>query len=357
LAAPGDLSLLLRRLAGTESALEKMKLAARAWRTIRALPKKDRLALASRIGLEGAEEALERLADAKQDGRISSAGLLKVLEEAEKSDPNRLKDLLREVRDPRFQKDLLRGAARVLGEQLLATSESSPPASPPERGGDLSPATAAEVSQFVPSPSAAPTTPGTAPSPAPAAPPQTAWAAPHATVSETSRQSAEIEGAPPPISPPDFAAAPPEQYSVEAPSEVFPALTLEGETSESAAGAFARRLRAARLVSRFRLLRAGVEETRGLPFESLQEVVESFPKGWARRRALASLLRAGIPESVPESLRLIESLEPASARSWCFSALLERGPLSASEIEELREKAPPAVRRRMRVQAVPRRAI
>lgn len=316
--APGDLAPLLRRLQAARTPLQKMKVAARAWQTLRALPRRDRLQLARQIGIESAEAALERLADGTLDGHVTSRELLVLLEEAERADPARAKELLAAVRDPRRQQELLRKAAAAVDEQVFGPSPPafpggvavSPPApeagavgpprhvpAPPRSASGL-PAPPEPLS-ILEAPALAPTVAARAAIPVPS-PAVTPWAAP-------------------------FAASP-----GPAPVAALPAQTL----------AFLDRLRDASTVRRLRLVREGVEAIRHMSPEELRAVLEAFPVGWTRRRALAAMLRAGVPAETSEAMALIEDLDSPTARLWCYAALLERSHLSEAERGAIRARTP-----------------
>jgi hypothetical protein len=59
-------------------------------------------------------------------------------------------------------------------------------------------------------------------------------------------------------------------------------------------------------------------------FRDVELALEAFSNGWARRRALALFLRAGIPQDHSECLDLIERLESPRARAFCLAALAGR---------------------------------
>jgi hypothetical protein len=66
----------------------------------------------------------------------------------------------------------------------------------------------------------------------------------------------------------------------------------------------------ANLTRRFRVLREGLAGTRRGSLPELREIMTTFPEGWPRRRALQTLLRAGLPAQA-----LIAELPP-EARLW-----------------------------------------
>jgi hypothetical protein len=89
------------------------------------------------------------------------------------------------------------------------------------------------------------------------------------------------------------------------------------------------------LTARFHALRRHLAEAKGLSAEELRPVVEAFPDGWARRRALLELLRSGSPAALPDALGLVEALGSERDRAWCLGALADERPLTARDREAL----------------------
>jgi len=76
------------------------------------------------------------------------------------------------------------------------------------------------------------------------------------------------------------------------------------------------------LVRRLGLLTERSGEAKILNPEGLRRLIEVFPPGWARRRALSSILTAGIPDDFEAALGLVaETLESPTDRRWCLGAL------------------------------------
>jgi hypothetical protein len=104
---------------------------------------------------------------------------------------------------------------------------------------------------------------------------------------------------------------------------------------------------ASSLTDRFQVLRRHLKGA-GLSGEDPRTVLEAFPDGWARRRALLELLRAGSPPGLGDALGLIEALGSERDRAWCLGALADERPLSAGDREALLAAVPsPAARRRL----------
>jgi hypothetical protein len=100
-------------------------------------------------------------------------------------------------------------------------------------------------------------------------------------------------------------------------------------------------------VDRFRDFRRTVSENRELTASNLRSLVEGFPDGWARRRALVELLRAGSPPVLRDALALLDTLGSERDRLWCLGTLADRE-LAAADREVLLAAAPsPTARRRL----------
>ncbi len=97
MAATTTLTRLLRELKSVSSPLERMRVAARAWRTLRRLRPEERQVLATQVGLEGAEEILEGLG--RGEKRLAPALVLRALEKARKADPSQLRGLVKGLKD------------------------------------------------------------------------------------------------------------------------------------------------------------------------------------------------------------------------------------------------------------------
>lgn len=100
------------------------------------------------------------------------------------------------------------------------------------------------------------------------------------------------------------------------------------------------------LTARFRLLRRRIGEARRLPAGDLRAVLETFPDGWARRRALVDLIEAGAPERTADVLSLMDALQSPGDRSWCLGTLADARKLSPDERNAVLQAAPTAAGRR-----------
>jgi hypothetical protein len=73
----------------------------------------------------------------------------------------------------------------------------------------------------------------------------------------------------------------------------------------------------------------------GAGLDQLQRLLDEYPSGWARRRVLETLLRAGIPSRVDDALALVERLGTAGERMWALTTLVATHDLDQEEQERL----------------------
>ena len=62
-------------------------------------------------------------------------------------------------------------------------------------------------------------------------------------------------------------------------------------------------------------------------------MLDSLPRGWARRRALGAVLEAGGPATVGAALDLIADLSQERDRVWALTALIAGRSLGQEELE------------------------
>jgi hypothetical protein len=97
-----------------------------------------------------------------------------------------------------------------------------------------------------------------------------------------------------------------------------------------------------------RLLTASVDRFEDAGIDELSAVLECFPAGWARRRALQRLLEAGVPRSVVDAVELLGMLQRPSERLWAATTVGATRRLDESERDALLAAVPsPALRRRL----------
>ncbi len=356
MALADELVWLIHQIRSTASPIERLKLLARGWRSVRALSADDRRSLARELGFDGAEQMIDQLA---RRGGMSPSNLLSVLHEAEQTDPATAMDEIRGLLDPGRRRDaaggLLDTAADVLvgdGEQLPATSPSGLPATGEEA-----------VVASPPIPGVGTSAPG---APAPSA----------ATIAGAeAKQSPRAGGAS--LAGPDGGRTgaagswlspgrlrrrlpSPEQREIQPPPPAATGAAQRGDARPGAAELTVGRrpdcgaeLAAAlsgetSLLRRLRRLSASAELVEGAGLAGLVAVLESFPAGWARRRALDRLLAAGVPRSTSDAIVLFELLPRPSERLWASTTLAASRPLDDGERAALLAAVPsPALRRRL----------
>jgi outer membrane biosynthesis protein TonB len=84
------------------------------------------------------------------------------------------------------------------------------------------------------------------------------------------------------------------------------------------------------VLSQLRVLHRELSGFKGSSVATLRELIEAFPDGWARRRALCALLEEEIPSDASDALELISCLGRDLDRRWCLGLLARRGVLHGS---------------------------
>lgn len=327
-AQPLTLAELVEQLGRTYSPFERLKIVGRAWGLLRRMGPEERLTVASQLGLDNADEIVEAIA--ARAGKEPPHALLAMIESAQVKGPAHLPGLVADLRDP-----AKRGARLKQGVQAVEKALTQGP--PPLPGAAARPAQAPQVPPVQARP-APPPPPAAEPAPAPPPPPA---AAP--PVAAEARTPAPQPPAPPPTPPPTLPRPAPSPKAAPAPAPPPEPARPSGEDR------LAVRLAAApSLTTRFRVLRRHLNDARGASVEGLQALLEGFPDGWPRRRALLELLRAGTPGSLRDALLLVETLAAERDRLWCLGALADsRRPAAADRETLLGAVASPAARRRL----------
>jgi hypothetical protein len=337
---PATLHELVDQLGKTYSPFERLKILGRAWTLLRQMTPEQRMIVAAQLGLDHADEVVESIA--KRSGQQASPALISMIERAQVKGTPHLPELIADLRDPSRRAERLRqGAKAVLGEAGTVLAGETPEvpwlppgaAAPVEAPRRSAPAVAGSRQQpEPPRPTAgAPPPPKPqavpAPPPAPVAPPTPVpAAAPPEPSSPQVREAAPPVPAPVPASPP-----PPVQSARPAPAPPRPE---PARTSVDAP--LAGRLAAVpSLTARFHLLRRHLPDAKGISATGLRSLIESFPDGWARRRALLELLRRGVPSALPDALALVEALGSERDRLWCLGALTDSREIPEEEREAL----------------------
>lgn len=281
--AATTLTELVQQLGKTYSPFERLKILSRAWSLLREMSPEQRMLVAAQLGLDNADDLVEAIA--KRSGHEPPHALIATIEKAQAKGTAQLPALIADLRDPRKRPARLKQEAQSAVQEVLAAAVPPPPA----------------ISAAPPEP------PKPQPAPEPVAAP-----------------------APPPSPPPVVVAAPPEPPPPPPPKPEPP--PVRPRVDSALVGALSE---APNLTARFQLLRRRVGEARGLSGEELRPMVEAFPDGWARRRALLELLRSGSPAAFRDALGLVDALGSERDRAWCLGALAEDRPLTASDREAL----------------------
>ena len=368
------LNALLFELQTAQSPLAQAKILARSWRTLRELSATDRRLLARHAGFDGAEQILEGLA--KKSAGFAPATLLSVLNRARATDGAEVNALLNAIRDPsRRDEAITRGAGLARGllvedddedgpqeivealdqlqsveevvretpEEALAAltsleKETARPEQPPEarpRGSE-----GVRLAEGVD------TRDGATPGPRPAAPRKPAPTPPKAEISvvrPTPRRTAPMAG---------WEHLGERRHNVEIeskpagrPEPTKPDTAPSGIDASAVFGALGA---GASSFSRLRVLERDMKRIRGSSLATLRGLLDTFPGGWARRRALAAMIAAGVPSRAAYAIDLIADLESEIDRRWCLGALAQRGDLRGSHLQRSLELvASPAARRRI----------
>jgi translation initiation factor IF-2 len=355
---PATLQELIDQLGRTYSPFERLKILGRAWGLLREMRPEQRMIVAAQLGLDHADEVVEVIAE--RSGQQASPALISLIEKAQLKGTPHLPQLIADLRDPKRRAERLRQTAQAALEGAEAALEGetpevpwlppgavTPPAAPqpPARAAVRPPAAAPRPAQPAAPPGRKPA-PAAPPKPAPAAPPQApAPAAPPPPAPAAAPPAPEPPPPPPAPAAPAAPAAEREEAARPAPRPAAAKPAAPAAQADALAGKLAG---VPSLTTRFRLLRHHVKETNGMSAAGLRSVVESFPDGWARRRALLELLRGGAPGSLREALALLETLGAERDRLWCLGALAGSREIPEADRESLLAAAgSPTARRRL----------
>jgi outer membrane biosynthesis protein TonB len=363
------LNALLFELQSARSPLAQAKVLARSWRTLRELSPTDRRLLARHAGFDGAEQLLEGLAG--KEKRFAPAALLEVLNRARAADGEAVGEMLDALRDPTRRKEALSRGAEIavdlLSEEENGSEEEEPPQEISEALGQLhsverdvletpeealAALSALEGKTADPGPVEAPAPPVSAekekdkpaasPSPKGETPdeprPEVVRPAPRPATAPMAEWN-HLSGVAIRHQPDSADEGTGSRIPADRKQPAFDALAvLEALGAEAS------------VFSRLRVLNREIDGIRGSKTATLRSLLETFPSGWARRRALAALISAGIPESDTEALELIAGLESEIDRGWCLGALARRGAFKGGLLQRALDLVDsPAVRRRLQI--------
>jgi len=344
----GEIDELVEQLESAYSPWQKVKVLAKAWRTVRKLQPDERFLVAKNVGLEGAEVFLDKLGDPYIG--VPADDLLDIVRAADAQDFSRWKEVVGRLRRPEERQKFLREGLEEARKALLhepheaelteggfveSQRELAPP--PPPANEILEPMESSVEEQQGSSAEIAET--GDAP-------------VHEATAEIDIEEEAEEEVRD--IAPVVEESGP---LGIKAPGEEVPETkfakaddttdNVPVASNASFSAALERLTASDTLLGRFRRFRGMTAEMRELEIENLERLLECFPEGWARRRALTQMLRAGIPEDFDDAMTLVGAQRSASCRIWCLAALVEGRDLDEDEKALLlsRDEAPLIKRR------------
>jgi outer membrane biosynthesis protein TonB len=330
---PATLPELMAQLGKTYSPFERLKIVGRAWSLLRQMTPEQRMAVAAQLGLDQADEVVEAIA--RRSGHKASPALISMIEQAQMKGTDHLPQLISDLRDPNRRTETLKqGAAAALN--ALADDGKPAPATWLPPGAAAADPNAKPIEAVpkaaAPQPRPQPAPPPPVPAPPPPAPPPPA--------------------PPPPAPEPVVAAPPPPEPAPEpvpAPAPAPKPVAPPPPPAPSLDGDLAARLTATTSpIARFKLLRASLIEAARMSPAGLRSVVEAFPDGWARRRALMELLRSGVPPRVTDALSLVGALASERDRAWCLGELAKGRKLDDEEREAvLNAVSSPGAKRRL----------
>ena len=328
------LTALLHELQHARSPLAQARVLARGWRTVRDLSPTDRRLLARHAGFEGAEEILEGLSLGK--GGMAPAMLLRVLANARGTDGSTVSELLAAFRDPQRREEAVTLGAELASDLLAEPEAEETPTEIEEAIEELQ----AVEQPIIETPEEALAAlnaldPENDDTIEPVLEPETEMA----EDPEPARQP-EPELRPPPPPPPPVV-----DWSrwEEGAESRRPAPVPRDVMRPSISDASSRRFEAKAVMgamgaeqsvlSQLRVLRRELSGISGSSIDTLRELIEALPDGWARRRALCALLDAGIPATTQGALELVLCLGRELDRRWCLSFLARRGDLRGALLD------------------------
>lgn len=349
-----NLNALLFELQTARSPLAQAKILARAWRTVRELSPTDRKLLARHAGFDGAEDILEGLA--KKSGGVAPAMLLQMLSNARGTDASTLRNIMSAFRDPSRRDeavsqslDLVAGLMRD-EESAADVEETLDGEETIERGVEETPDEgleafrAAEGLEEGDLDDTAESTPLETEPPveiepdAPPEPPQASAAPAVAPEPEPTPEKLEPVKSPTVDWSPWDSAAERHRPAPTPRAEMRPTVSIPGAPRiGQVAAAEAVRVETS-VFARLLALHRALPDLAGSEVAALSELIEAFPDGWARRRAVSALIEAGIPENAEDTVTLVASvLGHELDRRWCLGVLAARGDLRGASFDRANE--------------------
>jgi hypothetical protein len=326
---------------------------------VRDLSPTDRLAVAKELGFDGAEQLVQQLS---RRGGASPAMVLELLEQAEAATPEEIAAVMRDASNPEGRRSLgerFLNAAKHWVADLESWEDPQTSTDQDAKPTDVEDAEVyGEPETMTPVMEEALVDDATG-----------VWEPefPGEGIEQEFELDAEVVveseamTLPPPPPPPDADSVPAKKEAVdhEQPTkdvDESPDLVAEpqpsdepDDTQEFEVSVLLDRLEeSSSMVRRLRELREAASFLAAADRSELQAVLTAFPDGWARRRALESLFRAGVPRGFETAMTLVAQIEDPAQRAWALSTLSATRPLNPNQIEEiLTMPVSPAFRRRM----------
>jgi hypothetical protein len=334
----GEIDELVEQLESAHSPWQKVKVLTKAWRTVRKLQPDERFLVAKNLGLEGAEVFLDKLGDPYIG--VPTDDLLDIVRAADAQDFSRWKEVIGRLRRPEDRQELIqRGLEEARGALLQEQQEAEPRPEPHPPLPVVVETAAAAVEASEESDTSLAEIVETSEEPV------------AETTAEIDIEEEDDEGEAAEIIP-VVEQAVEEELEVSAPDVDEIATTRPGTPSvlheDHIEEVVDKLSTSSSLVARLRRVRELTAEMRDLGVGDLERLLECFPEGWARRRALAQMLRVGIPEEFHDAITLVSTENSASARLWCLMALIDGRDLEEDEKEFLLSSdEAPLVKRRL----------
>ena len=347
-----DLTALVFELQRARSPVEKGRILARAWRTIRGLSATERRLLVREVGFDGAEDLVDGLAG-KSGGTFAPAAVLEALGRMRKDESLTVRGILADLRDPDRREDLLvRGIDLVMGDEMgdgddeeedvPLWSDGAVELQVPHRHPDGEPIPEALEVQRPAGNGEREILSGEPVEPKLPPPPPVV-------------ENPEEDSAPPP-EPPIEAKPEPEPTGAEEETTVWDAMwdgpvpvpDRQQERTRKPAGTVRTGQTSETVLQRLRVFREGIVDLHGGGETAVLAALETLIEPWAKRRAMVALIEAGVLDDVSVALDLIGDLDRAMDRRWCLSALARHGDLQGPDLERALEMlTSPAAKRRV----------
>jgi hypothetical protein len=348
-----DIAALIFELQRTSSPVERARVLARAWRTIRGLDPVERRLLAREVGFDGAEELLEGLAG-RGAGGLAPAAVLEALNRARQDEGLSMRSLVDALRDPGRRDELAARGVDLAAKLVEESADGGVPGSTePARfpaaavpGSHKDDASASEADRDLGGGAEAPRVPPP-PKPRqerPGPDPAVGRGVSSGELPPSGRGRAGVTQ-PLPVRKP--LPAPPGTEPAAAEPSIWDrvtsrsAPTTASDVEQPASPRFSSSTAtdsSGTVLKRLRRFRVSIPRLRNGSLEELGAALAELTEPWARRRAMLALIEAGIPADPAAAVRLVESeLDRPLDRRWCLAALARRGDLAGEALSHALE--------------------